>query len=315
MWMLPTTPAALARLSLDGLSVGDALGSILGEYPASIGPAPSWTEAGAAQQRWLLERKTPTERLWPTTDDTEMGLAVVETLEESGRIDPDRLAARFAARFKRDPDRGYGGTARKLLLAYGSGGDWRKLSPAVFNGKGSMGNGSAMRAGPIGAFFADDPQRVIAEAKLSAAPTHANPEGESGAVAAALGAAWAARRAAGLNDGSLYDFVLAGLPQGKVRDGVERAKRLPPTATTVMAVQALGSGQQVLSHDTVPFSLWCAARDPGDFAAALWRCADGYGDRDTTCAIVGGIVALSAGRASIPAAWLEAREPLKATTL
>jgi hypothetical protein len=30
---------------------------------------------------------------------------------------------------------------------------------------------------------------------------------------------------------------------------------------------------------------------------------------DTNCAIVGGIVALSAGRESIPPAWLSAREP------
>jgi ADP-ribosylglycohydrolase len=169
-----------------------------------------------------------------------------------------------------------------------------------------------MRAMPIGAWFAEDPQRVIAEAKLSAAPTHANPEGESGAVAAALGAAWAARRAAGMSDGSIYDFVIAGLPAGLVREGVEKARALPPKAATFAAVRTLGSGQQVLSHDTVPFCLWCVAQDPDDFAAALWRCADGYGDRDTTCAIVGGIVALSAG-AVVPAEWSAAREPLRPT--
>ena len=37
----------------------------------------------------------------------------------------------------------------------------------------------------------------------------------------------------------------------------------------------------------------------------------GLGDRDTTCAIVGGIVALSAGRESIPAEWLQAREKIE----
>ena len=36
----------------------------------------------------------------------------------------------------------------------------------------------------------------------------------------------------------------------------------------------------------------------------------GLGDRDTTCAIVGGIVACFVGAAGIPAAWLHAREPL-----
>jgi ADP-ribosylglycohydrolase len=36
------------------------------------------------------------------------------------------------------------------------------------------------------------------------------------------------------------------------------------------------------------------------------------GDRDTTCAIVGGIVAMSAGVESIPPSWIESREPLPA---
>jgi ADP-ribosylglycohydrolase len=41
---------------------------------------------------------------------------------------------------------------------------------------------------------------------------------------------------------------------------------------------------------------------------ALWWTARGMGDCDTTCAIVGGIVALSAPE--IPAAWLRQREAL-----
>ncbi|WP_375756947.1 ADP-ribosylglycohydrolase family protein [Corallococcus exercitus] len=56
---------------------------------------------------------------------------------------------------------------------------------------------------------------------------------------------------------------------------------------------------------------WCAARHLDSFEEALWCTVAGFGDRDTTCAIVGGIVALSAGRSSIPAPWLSAREPLR----
>jgi ADP-ribosylglycohydrolase len=72
----------------------------------------------------------------------------------------------------------------------------------------------------------------------------------------------------------------------------------------------LGTGTKVTSADTVPFALWCAARHLDDYEEALWTTVSGLGDRDTTCAIVGGIVALSAGRGSIPATWLAAREPL-----
>ena len=59
--------------------------------------------------------------------------------------------------------------------------------------------------------------------------------------------------------------------------------------------------------DTVPFAVWCAARDCWEFTEALWNTESGGGDVDTTCAMVGGIVALAAGAESIPVDWLRAR--------
>lgn len=64
------------------------------------------------------------------------------------------------------------------------------------------------------------------------------------------------------------------------------------------------------AQDTVPFPFWRAARHLDDYEEALWLTVSGLGDRDTTCAVVGGIVACYVGEAGIPAAWLEAREPL-----
>jgi hypothetical protein len=77
------------------------------------------------------------------------------------------------------------------------------------------------------------------------------------------------------------------------------------------AVQKLGTGRRVSAQDTVPFCLWSAAYHLENFEDALWWTVRGLGDRDTTCAIVGGIVALSARH--IPAQWLERREPLPDT--
>ena len=70
---------------------------------------------------------------------------------------------------------------------------------------------------------------------------------------------------------------------------------------------ALGNGTGVSCQDTVPFCLWCAGTHLDSYEEALWLTVAGLGDRDTTCAIVGGIVAL---RSEIPTAWLAAREPL-----
>ena len=72
----------------------------------------------------------------------------------------------------------------------------------------------------------------------------------------------------------------------------------------------LGSGDGATAQDTVPFVLWCAGECLDDYEEALWLTVSGLGDRDTTCAMVGGIVALSAGEGSIPVGWRQAREPL-----
>jgi ADP-ribosylglycohydrolase len=47
------------------------------------------------------------------------------------------------------------------------------------------------------------------------------------------------------------------------------------------------------------------------FEEAMWTTVAGLGDRDTTCAIVGGIVVLAAGSVAVPAEWLASREPLR----
>lgn len=82
---------------------------------------------------------------------------------------------------------------------------------------------------------------------------------------------------------------------------------MPAAAPFIEIVEALGTGGRVIAEDTVPFTLWCATQHLDDYEAALWRTVRGFGDRDTTCAIVGGIIG---ARAPIPEAWLAAREPL-----
>ncbi|NUS90330.1 MAG: ADP-ribosylglycohydrolase family protein, partial [Streptomyces sp.] len=55
--------------------------------------------------------------------------------------------------------------------------------------------------------------------------------------------------------------------------------------------------------------LWSAARSLGDYERAFWTTAQVGGDVDTTCAIVGGVIA--SGKAGAPpAAWVERTEPL-----
>ena len=76
------------------------------------------------------------------------------------------------------------------------------------------------------------------------------------------------------------------------------------------AASILGNGSMVTAQDTVPFALWSAACHLNDYEEALWATVSGLGDRDTTCAMVGGVVVMYTGVRSIPKEWLDCREPI-----
>lgn len=287
---------ARARLSLEGLSLGDAFGECFFQR---------------AMQMRLSHRILP-EGPWFYTDDTMMAWSIVDVLEAHGQIEQDELAIQFARRFGRQPQRGYGSGAAQLLLRILAGESWKTASPSLFGGQGSMGNGGAMRVAPVGAYFADDPERVVHEARASAMVTHSHSEGQSGAVAIAVAAAAACQyRAQPEEASSLLQVALQWTPNGAVHEGIAKALTIPPETAVDIAAEALGSGQRILASDTVPFALWCAAGHLNSFEDALWTTAQGLGDIDTTCAMVGGIVALAVGPECLSREWLRLREPLE----
>lgn len=291
---------ARAHLSLEGLAIGDALGEMLAY--------------NCANARIRADKGFVTGPWWHT-DDTEMALSIYEVLSRLGRIDPDELAMRFAERFRRDPDRGYGSMARMILRQVLAGEKWQRASAAAFDGLGSMGNGGAMRVAPLGAYMADDPDSNIrGEATLSAIVTHSHREGKAGAIAVAAGAAAAWRLRGRPKESASRALLQAALdltPDGETREGIRRAMELPFSKSSRETGKELGNGSLVTAPDTVPYALWCAAKNLDDYREAIIETALGDGDCDTNCAMVGGIVVLFAGRDSIPQDWQEAREPFE----
>ncbi|MFC9286250.1 ADP-ribosylglycohydrolase family protein, partial [Streptomyces sp. NPDC057052] len=109
----------------------------------------------------------------------------------------------------------------------------------------------------------------------------------------------------------LLEGVIGLIPRSAVTAGLRRARDMLDydDAGTVAAV--LGCGRRTTAHDTVPFALWSAARSLGDYEEAFWTTAQVGGDVDTTCAIVGGVIA--SGKAGTPpATWVERVEALPA---
>src|SRR5512147_106163 len=101
-----------------------------------------------------------------------MAISICAVLKSHGRIDQDALAKRFARRFERDPERGYGKMTRIQMREIMAGAKWRDTAAKAFGGQGSMGNGSAMRVAPLGAYFSDDLEKCVTEAHASAMVTH-----------------------------------------------------------------------------------------------------------------------------------------------
>ena len=292
------TRLAQALRSLDGLSIGDAFGEAFFSDPTTLAPR--------------IEARVPPDPPWHYTDDTIMAMSVVETLEQHGRIEQADLARRFGQKLLRDAWRGYGPVTHQIVSAIGRGGDWRQLSEAAFNGAGSMGNGGAMRAGPIGAYFAGELETAAEQARLAAKVTHANIEGQAGAMAIAVAAAWVA---GGAGDAAgLFAPVLDLTPPGETRAGIAQAAELGGGIDVLTAMVTLGNGLLSLSQDTVPLALWCVRHHLDDYPEALWTAVGAFGDADTLGAIVGGIVAMRDGGRGVPEEWRRARESLSVFT-
>jgi ADP-ribosylglycohydrolase len=289
---------ARARCSLEGLSVGDAFGERFFVHPNIA--------------RSLIASRAVPAQPWHYTDDTQMALSIIEVLRECGQINQDRLAQSFAGHY--EPGRGYGAGMHSLLRRIRAGEDWQAGAKGQFSGQGSWGNGAAMRVAPLGAYFADDLAQVVEQARLSAEVTHTHPEGVAGAIAVAVAAAyaWRLREASPPTKAAFLDLILPHVPESEVATKIRRARDLPEGASVRLAIAALGDSITISAQDTAPFTLWCAAQHLSNYEEAIWFTLSALGDRDTTCAIVGGIVALFTGVEGIPADWRSAREPFPA---
>ena len=278
-----------------GIALGDCFGQTFF--------VPDETACQRIEDREIL--KAP----WHFTDDTVMAIGVYRILEQYGEINQDELARTFAENYRLDWHRGYGGTAHSILRSIGDGEDWRAAASGAFDGMGSMGNGGAMRAAPVGAYFADDLDKVLYHARASAEVTHAHIEGIAGAMAVAAASALLLNKKLGryFGEGNVFLRDVADkLPESDTKYKILSAVSVPKESSIEFAVSVLGNGIRLTAQDTVPFCLWCAAYFYDSVEEALWKAVSALGDRDTICAIVGGMVCLFADQ--IPQQWLGCME-------
>lgn len=284
-----------AKRALDGIALGDCFGQTF------------FVSDDIARQR-IKDREILNEP-WSFTDDTVMAIGIYRILEKYGKIDQDELAKVFADNYELDWHRGYGGTAHSILRSIKEGHNWRETASEAFAGMGSMGNGGAMRVAPIGAYFADDIDKVLHYARASAEVTHAHIEGIVGAMAVAVASALLLNKKLGryFGEGEAFLGDIANkLPESDTKYKILSAIPIKKESSIEFVVSVLGNGIMLTAQDTVPFCLWCAAYWYTSIEEALWTAVSALGDRDTICAIVGGMVSLYAEE--IPPKWLSYME-------
>lgn len=134
-----------------------------------------------------LDDETKGHGILEYSDDTAMARCVVQSLLIRAGFDEQDMARRFAKEYSESPGRGYGSGVIQVLKKLSSPQLCDVYQPArdQFNGRGSFGNGGAMRAAPFALAFPDlaDVKRF---ARLGATLTHSCSLGYNGAVLQAL---------------------------------------------------------------------------------------------------------------------------------
>lgn len=186
------------------------------------------------------------------TDDTVLTVAVADAV--LGRRD---YAGSLLAYGRAHPRAGYGGAFARWL---------RSGAPEPY---GSWGNGSAMRVSPVGFAF-DTAERVLAEARATAVPTHDHPEGVKGAQATALA------------------VFLARTTRDKERVRREVTRRFGYDLDRTVDGIRPGYGFDVSCRGTVPPAI-VSFLEATSFEDAVRNAVSLGGDSDTLACIAGGI--------------------------
>jgi poly(ADP-ribose) glycohydrolase ARH3 len=275
-----------ARGALLGTFVGDALGMPF--EGATQSAIPLKVEMVAARRG----RGT-------YTDDTQMMIALAESLIERGRIDEQHLARSFREAY--EPNRGYGRGTRRVFQLWTAGTPVTAAAGQLFNGQGSRGNGAAMRIAPVAVRFAAEPSRLRAEAAASARVTHTHPVGVDAAVVQA------AAIAAGLRDEDILDVAGAVAVTHEMSDGLRDVAELLTTSREPGEVHARLGSSSFEAREAVCAAIYAALAHPAFEEAVRFAVRLG-GDTDTVAAMAGAISGAACGASSIPARWLSALE-------
>ncbi|XP_068608050.1 ADP-ribosylhydrolase ARH3 [Brachionichthys hirsutus] len=270
------------------------------------------------------------------SDDTAMARCVVQSLLTRAGFDEQDMARRFAKEYSASPGRGYGTGAIEVLKKLSSPHLNDVYQPArdQFSGRGSFGNGGAMRTAPFALAFPDmaDIKRF---ARLGAMLTHSCSLGYNGAVLQALAVHLSTQGALDrpqqfiskliaemeeVEDNEMARNDARVLKEAekpfcerlhRVRDLMEKKK-----VSVEEVISELGNG--IAALQSVPTAIFCVLHClqpqeclPGNYGGLERTIAYSLalgGDTDTIACMAGAIAGAHYGIEAIPQSWIKCCE-------
>ena len=293
--------------SLIGQCLGDALGFVVeGSSPSEC---QEYVEEVLKKGRAGEWSRAPF-KFGQYSDDSQLARELLQSYEEcGGRFEPARYAERIKTIFADGRIVGPGRSTQEAARRLAEGVPWDEAGtppPAA-------GNGSAMRAGPVGLLFFDDPERMIKAAIDQGRITHQDPRCSAGAVAVAGAVALAATS----------ERIEPTQFLGQLSEWVQRVHE--PTAVSIsqllgwVALQRQGAadfitklgrtGEEVTEEEqgitpfvtsSVLWSLYSFLHNPDDYWETICTAIAVGGDVDTTAAMAGAMSGAFLGLDALP---------------
>lgn len=244
------------------------------------------------------------------SDDSQLAREMMESYVTATLFDPADFARRIVRIFAEKRIIGFGYSTKEAAKKLSLGISWEEsgaLPP-------SAGNGSAMRAAPVGLFFFDDPQKLIRAAHDQGRITHRDPRCSAGAVAISGAVALALRNSVLHPEhflSTLADWTRA-FDHG-FADGLESLTRcLPMRPEEASAfIAGIGRDSEYMEDEdwkgmpgyvvcSVLWSLYAFLKTPEDYWGTICTAISAGGDTDTTAAMAGAISGAYLGIGALP---------------
>ena len=244
------------------------------------------------------------------SDDSQLARELMQSYISCKKFDPADYAERIKLIFVEKRIVGFGYSTKEAAKRLCQGISWEESGAPP----PSAGNGSAMRAAPIGLFFFDNPQMLIQAAHNQGRITHKDPRSSAGAVAIS-GAVALVLQEKTINTDSFISTLAdwAGTISPDFASELKKLSEwlfLPPEVAADFISRAGFDADYVDDEEwkgisgfvisSVLWSLYSFLRSPDDYWETICTAIEVGGDVDTTAAMAGAISGAYLGIGAVP---------------